>query len=349
MTASSSNLRWPHQGLTALGLAVVCLSAAILPAQVGAEPIIFSKPTDGGFATNLYSLIAPEESRTIKDKLQERQLRAGQVLKPHNALLPELGPLPTRRVFTPSKEQRGKMDNDKNWAFSLQEELDKKDPTMSEALKLMDALSPAKTKSTFKSDDTAEERYVARLTENAQANPKANGQSVMPELGEDALANNRASATSGQRPADSVLRSLLDSGTAQGGLADFMRNNLSKDGNSSGTFASPSAQSARMSDFRALLEGRSPLSALDQAPSQPRSTGFSGLPGAGGSSATASKLGSLGSAGGSSWNRPPVGGLTPMPSLSAPRSAISHAPPAMVPPSPLRIAGPPIPASPTRR
>lgn len=348
MTASP-NLRWPSPGLTALALAVVCLSAAILPARVGAEPIIFSKPTDGGFATNLYSLIAPEESRTIKDKLQERQLNA-KVIKLDNALLPELGPLPTRRVFMPSKEQRSKLDKDKNWAFSLQEELDKKDPTMSEALKLMDAMSPGKPKNNFKSDDTAEDRYVAKLTENAGANPKANGQSAMPQLGEESAANSRESSASDQHPADSVLRSLLDSGTTQGGLAGFLRGNLSKDDGSGGAFATPSSQDSRMSDFRALLEGRSPMSSvLDQSPSRTRIAGFSGLPGASGGAASASKLGSLGSVGSANWTRPPVGGPTPLPSLSGPRSAFSYAPPAMLPPSPLRISGPLVPPMPARR
>ena len=335
-----------------MSVAVVCLSAAILPAPVGAEPIIFSKPIDGGFATNLYSLIAPEESRTIKDKLQDRQLNASQVIKPHNALLPELGPLPMRRVFTPTKEQRSKMDKDKNWAFSLQEELDKKDPTMSEALKLMDSLEPGKTKSSLKSDETAEDRYVAKLTENAEANPKAkaDGQQSTSQSGEEATSNSRESSTSEQHPADSVLRSVLNSGAAKSGFSGLTHGALAKDDNSGGAFSTSSSQSSRMSDFRALLEGRSPTaSVLDQSPANPtRIAGFSGLPGAGGSSSDAGKFGSLGSSAGANWTRPPVGGLTPLPSLSTPRSAFSHTPPALLPPSPLRMSGAPMPAIPRR-
>ena len=58
-----NNHRWPSQGVPALAV-VVCLFVVVLPARMRGEPIVFSQPTDGGFATNLYSLIAPEESRT---------------------------------------------------------------------------------------------------------------------------------------------------------------------------------------------------------------------------------------------------------------------------------------------
>ena len=339
--------RWRSQGAPALAVAVVCLFAAVLPARVQGDAIIFSQPTDGGFATNLYSLIAPEESRTIRDRLQERQLSARQLINPHAITDSEFGPPPTRRTVMPTKEQRDKLDKEKNWAFSLLEELDKKDPTVAEALKFADPEGLGKSKRA----DTAEERYVARLTAGSGATTKGDGVSK-PEFGENATSDNQESAAASQRSAaGSVLRSLLESGGTKGGLSRLGQDDSLLGRNPDSSFAAPSSQSSRMSDFRALLEGRSPLSsALDQPPpSAARITALPGLPGTGGSPAAASKFGLSGGASGSSWTRLPSSGLTPLPSLAAPRSAFSQAPAPMVPPSPLRMSGPPAPAFPPRR
>jgi len=339
-----NNHRWPSQGVPALAV-VVCLFVVVLPARMRGEPIVFSQPTDGGFATNLYSLIAPEESRTIRDKLQERQLSAAQLIKPHAIMDPGFGPPPPRRMVMPNKEQRDKLDKDKNWAFSLQEDIDKRDPTAEEALKFIDPKGMSKPRTA----DTAEERYVARLADGAEAgNPKANGASKT-EYGEEASAAKDESVATQQRSAaGSVLRSLLESGGTKGGLSRLGRDDTTLDRASSESFATPTSQSSRMSDFRALLEGKSTLSsALDQGPSSPaRITGIPGLSASGGSPMAASGFTAPGNP---NWTKPLSSGLTPLPSLAPAPSALPLAPPPLSHPSPLRMMGLPPPAFPPRR
>lgn len=348
----SFNCNAPRRDLAALALALVCLCSVVLPAKVVADPIVFSKPTDGGFATNLYSLIAPEESRTIKDKLQERQLNAAQVIKPLDGLQPEYGPTPVRRILIPSKDQHGKSDNDKGWAFSLQEELDKKDPTLSEAVKLMDSISSTKPTTGFKSENTAEERYVAKLTEASEAKLKGTGMLAPSENSEDSASRSRDLVSTDQRTGDTAVHALLDSSSSQqGGLSRIFGDDYNGGDNSSGGFVSLSSRNTRMSDFRALLEGRSPTaSALDSAPSTAsRLGGLNGLSGSSASSPSAGKLGSLSGAASSGWIRPPVAALTPIPSLQPSRSMPAYTPQPALPTSPLRMSGTPAPAFPPRR
>jgi hypothetical protein len=313
----------------ALAAVMLALAGVSGWAQRGV-PIEFSKPSDGAFATNLYGLVAPEEGRSIRDRLQESQLTPSRIFKDNEVTAPiQMMPVRSRGNAPVSKRQREELDRKRNWAFTMDEEVGQ-DPAAAEISKLTGADSTGKKKK----DETVMERYFDRVSDPTRGKVADNDDKDRPSRAgtEESALDKEANH------AESVLRSLLD--TKPGELASRLEQETGSSDLEDSAFSSSglAAQRSRMSEFMQLLEGRpGGASAVDKSDSL-RSAGLSSLTAA------------SGNAGGSPINpalSQLAGGnaLSPLP--SAPPRPPAAANPAFVPRPPNLVT--PFPSIPQRR
>ena len=267
---------WPRVILplrATLVAGVLALAVLTGRAQRGV-PIEFSKPTDGGFATNLYGLVAPEEGRSIRDRLQESQLSPARLFKDNDPTAPiQMVPVRPRVSAAATKRQREELDRKKNWAFTMDEELGQ-DPTTTEISKLTGTDRRDKNGKS----ETVMDRYLGRVSDTAR--DLAGGDSEKKRSGQGESGNSPSEKQLDQQAsqAESVLRSLFDANPTGRLAARLERESGSSDLEDTALSSSGlAAQRTRMSEFMQLLEGRPGEASALGRPEPSRSSGLSAL------------------------------------------------------------------------
>ena len=254
-------------------VAGVCAFAVLTGWAQRGVPIEFSKPTDGGFATNLYGLVAPEEGRSIRDRLQESQLSPGRLFKDNDPTAPiQMVPVRPRVSAAATKRQREELDRKKNWAFTMDEELGQ-DPTTTEISKLTGADRRDKNGKS----ETVMDRYLGRVSDTARDPVGGDSEKKRSGQGDSGTSPSEKQLDQQANQAESVLRSLFDANPTGRLAARLERESGSGDLEETAlTSSGLAAQRSRMSEFMQLLEGR-PGEATTVRPEPSRSSGLSAL------------------------------------------------------------------------